>query len=57
MAKTHLIDRMGCSGCGGVGFEFLRCRAQGVRGSPLAAGDAGTLTAFSKRSRVEMGPL
>ena len=57
LANTHLIDRMGCSGCGGAGFEFRRYRAQGVRGSPLAPGDAGTLTTFSKRSRIEMGPL
>lgn len=34
---------------------FLRYRAQGVIGSPFASGGAGTLTAFSKRSRVEMG--
>jgi hypothetical protein len=46
---------MGCSGCGGLGFKLLRCRAEGVRRSPFAPGDAGTLTAFWKRSRVEMG--
>jgi hypothetical protein len=36
---------------------FFKYFAQGVRGSPLAPGGAGTLTASLKISRVEMGSL
>ena len=40
---------------GEVGVEFLRNFAQGVRGSALAPGGAGTLTASLRTSDVEMG--